>query len=213
MTKTSFILIFFSFSLTIFSTGSFAANTTLDQFYQRTQSMQADFEQTVRNSQGKTIEQSQGQLIFSRPDKFILEYNLPAEQKYISDGKNIWIYDVELEQVSIKSLDEGVGDSPALLLSSNTNVYKHYQVNDVQLTQSNDYHWVQLKARDAEMTFDRVLLAFNDNTLMQMRMYDSFGQITDLKFSQVQVNKPFSNRQFHFVPPEGVDVIGSANAR
>ncbi|MDX2503007.1 MAG: outer membrane lipoprotein chaperone LolA [Gammaproteobacteria bacterium] len=189
------------------------ANNTLDQFYQRTQSMQADFQQTIHSTQGKALEQSQGQLIFSRPDKFILEYKTPAEQKYISNGQNIWIYDVELEQVSIKSIDEGIGDSPALLLSGNSNVYKYYQVDDVIVGNSDDYQWVQLVAREPEMTFERVLLAFKDNTLMQMRMYDSFGQITELKFANTQINKPFSNRQFYFVAPEGVDVIGTAGAQ
>lgn len=189
------------------------ANTLLDQFYQRTQSMQADFEQTVRNTQGKSLEQSKGQIIISRPDKFILNYMTPAEQQYISNGKTIWIYDVELEQVSIKSLDEGVGDSPALLLSSNTNVYKHYRVEDVMVNKSEGYKWVQLVAKAPEMTFERVLLAFKDHTLMLMRMHDSFGHITELRFSNIQINKPFSNQQFNFLPPDGVDVIGSEHAQ
>ena len=156
---------------------------------------------------------SSGKLILSRPDKFILEYTSPAEQKYISNGKTIWIYDVELEQVSIKVLDEGIGDSPALLLSSNSNVYKHYEVSDVKLKTPDNYQWVQLLAKKEEMTFERVLLAFKGSTLMQMTMHDSFGQITDLKFSNIQVNKPFSYRQFNFVAPEGVDVIGSTSVK
>ena len=188
-------------------------NAALDQFYQRTQSMQADFEQSIHNTQGRKIEQSAGTLIFSRPDKFILDYKTPDEQKYISNGKNIWIYDVELEQVSIKPLDDNMGDSPALLLSSNSNVYKHYKVDDVIVGSSDDYQWVQLASRAPEMTFERVLLAFKDNILMKMRMYDSFGQITELKFTNIEINKPFANRQFNFEPPEGVDVIGTARAQ
>ena len=206
-----FIIISLISSLVAISS-SVQANKTLDQFYQSTQSLQADFEQIVSDTRGKIIEKSTGNLIISRPDKFILEYIEPAEQKYISNGKTIWIYDVELEQVSIKHIEDGIGDSPALLLSSNTNIYNHYTVSDVEVGKSDGLAWVQLLAKKPEMTFERVLLAFKGNTLMQMTMHDSFGQITELKFSQIQINKPFANRQFNFVPPVDVDVIGSARA-
>lgn len=174
--------------------------------------MQTEFEQTIKDTRGKVIEQSIGSLILSRPDKFMLEYTSPAEQKYISNGKTIWIYDVELEQVSIKELDESIGDSPALLLTSNTNVYKHYDVSDIKLKKNDGYQWVRLRAKKEEMTFEKVLLAFKGSILIQMIMYDSFGQITELKFSHIQINKPFALRQFNFVPPEDVDVIGSTRA-
>lgn len=213
MIKTTFLL---SFSLLCILNTAQANpaqfNKTLDQFFQTTQSMQTSFEQTVKNTRGKVLEQSNGELILSRPDKFILDYTSPFEQKYISNGKTIWIYDVELEQVSIKVLDESIGDSPALLLSSNENVYKHYDVSDIKINNADAYQWVQLRAKKEEMSFERVLLAFKGSILMQMIMYDSFGQITELKFSDIQVNKPFSLRQFNFVPPEGVDVIGSSSA-
>ncbi len=193
-------------------------NPTLEQFYDRTQSMQADFVQTITDSKGKVIEVSKGELIFSRPDKFIFEYISPAEQKYISNSKTLWIYDVELEQVSIKSLDKGLGDSPALLLSSNSNVYQYYDVNNVKLmplsqAQQQSLQWVQLKAKKEDTTFERVLLGFDEHKLKEMKMYDNFGQLTVLRFSNIQLNKPFANRQFDFVAPEGVDVIGTVDAR
>jgi len=198
------------FSLFFNSVSLAQTNKTLDQFYQSTQSLQAAFEQTITNTRGNITEQSTGSLILSRPDKFILEYTQPSEQQYISNGKTIWIYDVELEQVSIKHIDGGVGDSPAMLLSSNTNVYKHYDVSDVIVGQPDGLTWVQLLAKEPEMTFERVLLGFKGSHLMQMVMHDSFGQITKLRFSQIQINKPFANKQFNFIPPDDVDVIGSA---
>jgi len=185
------------------------ANRSLDQFFQKTQSMQADFTQKVTNTRGKVLEQSNGNLVISRPDKFILDYYSPAEQKYISNGNTIWIYDVELEQVSIKELDENIGDSPALLLSSNTNVYKHYIVTDLKYKKTGNYTWIQLQAKKEEMTFEKVLLAFKGSILMRMTMYDSFGQITSLNFSDIQINKPFSLKHFNFTIPEDVDIIGS----
>lgn len=197
---------------------SFKTSPILNQFYERTQSMQADFEQIITNSKGKLVERSMGTLIFSRPDKFILDYTSPIEQKYISNSKTLWIYDVELEQVNIRSLDEGMGDSPALLLSSNTNIYKFYDVADAvssssEQRQSDNYQWVQLVSKQKDTTFERVLLAFKDHELMKMKMFDNFGQVTELMFSNIQLNKPFANRQFNFVPPQGVDVIGSSGTQ
>ena len=189
------------------------ANQTLDNFFQHAQSMKADFEQSIFNSQGQLLEQSTGYLILSRPDKFILSYELPTQQQYISNGKSIWIYDVELEQVSIKHVDEGMGDSPALLLSSNSNIYQHFIVEDVVVSQSEGMQWIQLISREAENTFERVLLAFKDHHLMRMKLFDSFGQITELKLSDVKLNQAYSNRQFEFIPPDDVDVIGTINAQ
>jgi outer membrane lipoprotein carrier protein len=211
MIKKNFLLLIgFCFSMTIMQIVQ--ANSSLDKFYQQTQSMQADFEQTISDTRGKILEKSSGSLIFSRPDKFILEYIKPSEQKYISNGKTIWIYDVELEQVNIKSIDEGISDSPALLLSSNTNIYKYYQVNDAVLPSSDKYQWIQLASKKSETSFERILLAFiNEKTLAEMVMYDNFGQITKLKFSNIQINKPFSYRQFNLVAPEGVNVMGEVN--
>ncbi len=214
MKKSILVLLFFiaSFPFLPLSAANLQ-NTRLNEFFQRTQSFQADFDQTVRNSRGKILEQSHGNLILSRPDKFILDYQIPVEQQYISNGKTLWIYDVELEQVNIKPLDESLGDSPALLLSSNNNLYKFYRIKNITMNKPDGLNWIELKAMSEDMTFDRVQLAFKDHILMSMRMYDNFGQVTDLKFSNIIVNKPFSSHQFNFVPPADVDVIGTANAQ
>ncbi|WP_198262705.1 outer membrane lipoprotein chaperone LolA [sulfur-oxidizing endosymbiont of Gigantopelta aegis] len=210
MIKSSFFGIFF---LILFISSWTHANQTLDSFYQSTRSLQANFTQTIRTTRGKVIEQSTGKLLLDRPDKFILEYIAPAEQKYISNGKTIWIYDVELEQVSIKNISDNVGDSPALLLSSNKNIYRHYDVNDLKNFKDDGLDWVELRAKQEEMIFEKVILAFADKELKKMIMYDSFGQVTQLNFSNMTVNIPFSSRQFNFVPPEGVDIMGSENVQ
>ncbi len=192
------------------------ANKILDQFFKNTQNFQANFTQKVTNNNGKVLEKSKGQLIMSRPNKFVLAYDSPAEQKYISNGKTIWIYDIELEQVSIKELDESIGDSPALLLSSNNNVYKHYDVSNISEQQHKNLdkiNRIELQAKKEEMTFEKVFLTFDASFLVKMVMYDSFGQVTQLHFSDIQVNKPFALSTFNFVAPEGVDVIGNTSTQ
>lgn len=204
----SFLLLFSMLNVSVLHAAK-PVNKVLDKFFQKTQTMQANFVQTVSNTRGKLIERSIGSLVLSRPDKFILNYNSPAEQQYISNGQTIWIYDLELEQVSIKELDATIGESPALLLSSNADVYKHYDVQNLAVQQGEPYRWIELKAQKEEMTFERVLLAFKDTVLTQMKMYDSFGQVTVLKFSDIQINKHFALKKFNFIAPEGVDVIGN----
>jgi outer membrane lipoprotein carrier protein len=194
------------FSLIFFLTAH--ADDVLDRFYKNTHSIKADFNQVVARTDGKLIEQSRGHLSIKRPDKFLLEYIEPLEQKYISNARTLWIYDAELEQVTINPLDEGLEDSPALLISSDKDVRKNYTVK--HLADSNDLERVELVAKTENMTFERVILVFNNDVLNEMIMYDSFNQVTTLKLSNIIINQSIPEDTFNFKPPEGVDIIGHA---
>ena len=182
------------------------ADDVLDRFYKNTDSLTADFVQEVATTTGKLIEKSKGHLQIRRPDMFSLEYVEPLEQKYVSNGKTLWIYDAELEQVTIKPLDDGLGDSPALLLSSDKDIRKNYHVEAVSAKKPSEK--VALTAKTENMTFARVLLEFNRDVLVEMKMYDNFNQITTLTFTNSEVNIPIADETFHFIPPSGVDIIG-----
>lgn len=196
------IIVFFSlfFSLTV------QANDVLDRFYKNTHSIKADFHQLVARTDGKLIEKSRGYLKIKRPDQFSLEYIDPLEQKYISNGVTLWIYDAELEQVTIKPLDEGLGDSPALLISSDKDVRKNYVIK--ALLAEKPLERVELSAKTENMTFERVILVFNNDVLTEMIMYDNFNQITTLKLSNIKINESIPEDVFNFEPPEGVDIMG-----
>jgi len=199
-TSICFFILFFSLAV--------QASDVLDRFYKNTHSIKADFNQVVARIDGKLIEQSRGHLNIKRPDKFSLEYIEPLEQKYISNAKTLWIYDAELEQVTIKPLDDGVEDSPALLISSDKDVRKNYTVK--HLAGSNNLERVELVAKTENMTFERVILVFNNDVLTEMIMYDSFNQVTTLKLSNIKINISIPEDTFNFKPPEGVDIMGHA---
>ncbi len=182
------------------------ANDVLDRFYNSTHSISAEFTQTVAQTDGKLIEQSRGILKIKRPDKFSLQYTEPLEQQYISNGETLWIYDAELEQVTIKPLDEGLGDSPAMLLSSDKDIRKQYQVK--MIAAAEPLEKVELSAKTENMTFERVVLTFNRDVLSTMIMYDNFNQVTSLKLFNIKINDFIPESVFQFAPPEGVDIIG-----
>lgn len=180
----------------------------LDRFYKNTHSIKAEFHQLVARTDGKLIEKSRGYLKIKRPDQFSLEYIDPLEQKYISNGVSLWIYDADLEQVTIKPLDEGLGDSPALLISSDKDIRKNYVIK--ALLAEKPLERVELSAKTENLTFERVILVFNNDVLTEMIMYDNFNQITTLKLSNIKINESIPESAFNFKPPEGVDIMGQA---
>ena len=144
--------LFAVFILLFMSINSYAGSDALDQFFSQTHSLTADFTQIIMDSSGKAIESSEGQLIIKRPNQFILKYTKPDQQTYISDGKNLWIYDVDLEQVTIKAVDEKLLNSPALLISSNKNIRDLYHIKQISDLKSSQLEIYQLipKTKDEE---------------------------------------------------------------
>lgn len=210
--------LFFSL-LTIASLPIQAGMEVLDQFYANTKSFSADFEQRVAKFQGQTLERSNGSLIIKRPNQFVLSYKDPDEQYYISNGKVLWIYDVELEQVTIKAFDASMARSPALLLASGKNIHQAYTVIEVKEDNQPNRHIFRLtpkliakNAEDADIeneTFKEIYLIFENKHLVELTMQDNFDQITTLKLNKVKLNPQIAKERFEFKIPENVDVIGS----
>lgn len=178
----------------------------LNQFVNKVQTFEAHFQQTVLGPDGNVIEQAEGEFQLERPGKFRWDYQQPYPQQIVADGERIWFYDVDLEQVTVKSQQEALADTPATLLSGDIVPEDKY---DIQSLPSNDgLQWVQLMPKEQDSNFQAVTLAFDGNTLNQMVMRDSFDQRTRLSFSQVRENPEFNNDTFAFTPPAGIDVVG-----
>ena len=154
-------------------------------------------------------EQSQGNLIISRPDKFVLDYQSPVEQKYISNGETIWIYDIELEQVTVRNQQQALGRTPAILLAGSGDLEQNYKVIDIG-TQGR-FDWVNLIPLDEESGFTEIRIGFEDNRLRLMELLDNLGQRTRMSFVDLKENQPISDSIFNFVPPAGVDVIDESD--
>ncbi|MFK5893136.1 MAG: outer membrane lipoprotein chaperone LolA [Pseudomonadota bacterium] len=201
------------FILLILCTNSFAGSDALDVFFSQTSSLKANFNQSIMDHNGKIIETSSGQLIINRPHQFVLNYTKPDQQRYISDGKTLWIYDVELEQVTIKAVDENFFSSPVLLLSSDKNIKDVYHINETIDYDAPEKDVFNLTAKvvtdESNNMFKNIQLIFLKHQLVEIIMQDNFEQTTRLTLYNQQVNTAIDSDTFSFIIPFGVDVIGT----
>lgn len=195
----------------LFATAVQAGEATdrLSAFFAEKGALRADFVQTVQGAAFAQPEESRGVLIMQRPGKFRWDYRQPYQQQIIADGKRLWVYDVDLEQVVVKPMDEALGDTPALLLSGGGSVTDRFDVTELP-DQGDGLAWVQLVPKQADTGFSELRLGFDKQDLQRMELRDNFGQITRLAFSHMQRNVDVPPATFHFVPPKGVDVVGEA---
>jgi chaperone LolA len=184
-----------------------AATDKLKSFMASTHSAQANFTQEVLEKSGKRIQASSGTMQFERPGKFRWEYRKPYEQLIVGDGKKFWMYDVDLNQVTVKKLDAALGSSPAALLSGNNEIESGFTLKDI--AERDGLEWLQATPKSAESTFEKILMAFNAKSeLVVMELHDSFGNHTVLRFTELKSNPALSPQRFHFTPPKGADVLG-----
>lgn len=178
----------------------------LERFLSQVDTMEAQFVQTLINPRGELIEESHGTLLLERPGKFRLHYTNPYEQLYVADGKKMWMYDRDLEQVTVKDQSDALGSTPALLLSSSEPLEKNFSITELGTHEG--FQWLELKPKAADSNFDFVRLAIEGDVLRAMEMVDGFGQTTRLYFETIKRNQKIADDKFHFQPPPGVDVIG-----
>ncbi len=197
----------FCFLFTLTATAHAAATDKLKNFIAATYSAQADFTQTVLNKSGKRLQSASGTMQFMRPGKFRWAYQKPYEQLIVGDGAKFWLHDVDLNQVTVKKMDEALGSSPAALLSGNNEIERGFVLED--LGERDGLDWLQATPRTQDTSFEKILMAFNaQSDLLIMELYDAFGHKTVLKFSNMKRNPQLSPTLFKFVPPKGADVLG-----
>ena len=179
----------------------------LKNFISSTHSGQANFTQDVLEKGGKTIQAASGNMQFVRPGKFRWAYPKPYEQLIVGDGEKFWLYDTDLNQVTVKKLDAALGSSPAALLSGNNEIERGFVLKDMGNREGLD--WLQATPRTSETSFQEILMAFDgQSNLAIMELHDAFGHKTVLHFTHMQRNPQLSSQLFKFVPPKGADVLG-----
>jgi chaperone LolA len=178
----------------------------LRAFIAATHSAQANFSQVVLDQNGKRIQSASGVMQFQRPGKFRWAYQKPYEQLIVGDGAKFWLYDVDLNQVTVKKLDAALGSSPAALLSGSNEIERGFTLKE---SGSRDgLEWLQATPKGKDSSFDKILMAFNAQAeLVVMELNDQFGHKTVLRFSAMQHNPKLSEQQFRFTPPKGADVL------
>lgn len=178
----------------------------LHDFVRETRTLSASFTQTVHDGNGRVTQDSAGEMYFSRPGRFRWVYRKPYEQLIVGDGKKIWIYDADLEQVTVKQLDQSIGESPAALLAGNNDIDRYFNLKDGGTRDG--LEWLEATPKNKDGTFQVVRLGFADGGLAAMELRDNFGQRTYLKFSGARNNPTLGADLFRFKPPKGVDVLG-----
>jgi outer membrane lipoprotein carrier protein len=187
---------------------SFAAHAdavdTLKEFVRDVKSGRSTFTQTVTAPDGAKKRSSSGSFEFLRPNRFRFVYAKPLEQTIVSDGQKVWIYDADLNQVSIRKFSAVLGATPAALLAGGS-LDKDFDVSNQP--SEGGLEWVLALPKVKDGAFQSVRIGFKAKTLAVVEITDSFGQRSNLQFSQMQSNAVIAADAFKFTPPAGADVI------
>ena len=181
------------------------AATRVDGFLGQLTSLSAEFQQVVTDAHGRVLERAEGTMTLARPGRFRWDYRVP-EQLIVSDGVTVWLYDVELEQVTVRAAGEALAGTPAMLLAGEGDLSNEFEITDAG--QQDGLDWSRLTPRRPDGDFRELRLGFAGRELRRMTFFDRLGQTTELELLQVERNPRFDSSLFKFVPPPGVDVVG-----
>jgi len=169
--------------------------------------LESRFEQSLIDAEGAIIERTSGTLEIARPTRFRWSYSDPYEQWLVADGTNIWSYDLDLEQVTVKPQSEALANTPALLLGGSENALEQFDFGGTTVEEITT--WVRLEPKDKKSGFNRVELGFIDNELRRMVFFDNLEQTTLVALYDVKVNEPIDDTRFDFQVPDEVDLVGT----
>ncbi len=181
----------------------------LDRFFNGLQTLQAEFSQSVQDSRGQVTDKSGGKLIIKKPGKFRWDYLKPSAQTIVSDGARIWLYDPELEQVTIRRAEQSLNGTPASLLSGEGNLRDSFEVEHVE--QRDGMLVINLAPKRADTDFKLLQMALRNEQLVAMSLTDKLGQTTLLQFAQLKRNAAVAESSFKFTVPKGVDVVDNTS--
>ena len=188
-----------------------ASAAALDQFksfVSSTKSAKGEFTQRlVKTADGasKVANTSNGTFMFARPGKFIWTYQKPYEQVLQADGEKLYIYDKDLNQVTVRLLGDALGSSPAAILFGSNDLEKNFTLKEAGTRDG--LEWLEATPKAKDTTFDRIGIGLKDGVPQAMELRDSFGQVSLLSFRKFEKNPPMPAEQFKFVPPKGADVF------
>lgn len=178
----------------------------LKAFIAGAKTAEADFTQTVSDRSGRVTQQASGKMAFARPGKFRWDYRKPYEQIIVGDGVKLWLYDADLEQVTVKPLGDVIAGTPAALLAGDNAIEKYFTLKNAG--EADGLEWLDATPKTRDTSFERIRMGFKGDLLMQMELFDTFGQRTLLKFGRMVRNPSIPAARFSFTPPKGADIIG-----
>ena len=183
-----------------------AALSSIQSYLDSLSSLQATFEQVMYDADDNVTQVSSGSFRLLKPGKFRWDYQEPYQQTIVADGERLWIYDADLEQVTVRSMNESMAETPAMLLSGVGAISQSYEY--VSQFEANLLSWTELRSRSSDADFGRLRLGFIGDELRVMDLVDGLGQTTRIEFLDIDKNPELLPSAFSFVPPPGADVIG-----
>jgi outer membrane lipoprotein carrier protein len=186
-----------------------AGVTRLRSFLGTVQGMEGKFHQQVIDSRQQVLEDASGSVVMQRPGRFRWNYETPFERVIVADGDKVWLYEADLDQVIIRRLTSGIGDTPAALLTGKETVLERFTVEKSWM--EDGLAMVRLLPRSADTDFAGVTLGFDGPELRRLLLDDRLGQQTRIDFSAVRINPRLSPEVFRFQTPSGADVIDDSD--
>jgi len=180
----------------------------LERFLSQSKTMSADFVQTLRADDNEVLQESKGRFYLNRPGKFRWNYATPYQQEIVSDGEQVWIYDVDLKQVTVQKQSTSTGNTPMALMEGKLKLKQAYDVSE--LDHRDGIYRLKLSSKSKDVDFSELIVGVNKQGLQFMQLKDQFEQTTDIVFVELELNKKLSSELFEFTPPEGVDVYGGS---
>jgi len=178
----------------------------LEHFLNETKTMTANFSQTLRTDTGSVLQESKGVFYLRKPRQFRWNYTVPYAQEIVSDGENIWNYDVDLQQVTVQKNSAVLDSTPMAVMQDTMSVDRAFDIKP--LDEKAGVYRMLLISRSEQTDFKNIILGVDKSGLKFMQLKDQFDQVTDIVFSEVRVNLDISVSLFKFEPPEGTDVFG-----
>ena len=180
----------------------------LDKFLTQTKTMSADFAQTLRTDDGDVLQETSGKFYLNRPGKFRWNYTKPYPQEIVSDGEHVWIYDIDLQQVTVQKRSASLSNTPMALVEGKIKLAEAYTVSE--LDHREGIYRLKLVSKSNEADFSELVVGVDESGLRFMQLRDQFEQTTDIVFDNLKSNANLESSLFKFVPPEGADVFGGS---
>lgn len=177
----------------------------LKDFTRGGQAFFATFVQSVYGAEGELMRESTGEVSLSPPVKFRWDYATPFKQELVSNGETLWLYDEDLQQVTVRSAAQALANSPILLLTGEVSFEDEFAIRE--LGERDGLDWVELKPLDEEADFEAIYAALDSAGLRVLDMRDKLGQSTQIQFENLQLSERLNPALFEFVVPAGVDVV------
>lgn len=177
----------------------------LQAFLAANRTLEAEFKQVGFDEAGRPNKTSTGMFYLQKPGRFRWEYRKPFVQQIVSNSGKVWFYDADLEQVTVKRVDESLGSTPALLLSGEVSLEQNFNITEQGV--DGDMEWIRLEPKDKDTTFRYILIGMDNGRLGGMELSDNFGQLTRIYFNNVKTNVSLDPDLFELHLPKGVDVL------